>query len=122
MLNENTATGTAVNNSNIPKNTKRAGCTLESSITRAAESDILPRHFVHDSHHVGAFVQDVEVDARGAFFEELGGLGDALFDADLFAFGGIVAGGFEVALQAFGQTGAADGGDAHHLLRGKDGQ
>ena len=58
----------------------------------------------------------------GAFFEELGGLGDALFDADLFAFGGIVAGGFEVALLSFWQAGAADGGDAHNLLRGKDGQ
>lgn len=78
------------------------------------------RDFIHDANHVGAFVQDVEMDPGRAFFEEVGGLGDALFDADLFGFDGIVTGEFEVAFKSFGQAGTANGSDAHDLLGGEN--
>lgn len=60
------------------------------------------------------------MDAGSAFFEEFGGLGDALFDADLFGFDGIVTGAFQIALQTFRQAGTANGSDAHDLLGGEN--
>ena len=39
---------------------------------------------VEDVAHMMGFVEDVKVDARYPAFEELGRLGDAFFDSDLF--------------------------------------
>ena len=80
------------------------------------------RDFVHDADHVGTFVKDVEVDAGCAFLEEFGGLGNALFDADLLGFDGIVTGKFEIAFESFGKAGTANGSDAHHLLGRENGE